>query len=194
MELKEKINELKDYLSQYDRLQQAIGLIYWDMRTNIPSKAGESRGKVLEYLSGEAFKMITNDKVEEFIKELTPYKDKMNIVEKRILEELERNYNETKKIPQDRYVEYVGLCSNSEIAWEKAKDAKDFEIFKPYLEKVVEFQKEFINYWGYKNDKYDTLLDKYELGLTTEKLEKIFSELKDGIIEVLNKVKGSKKK
>ena len=89
---------------------------------------------------------------------------------------------------------YVGLCSNSEIAWEKAKDASDFEIFKPYLEKVVEFQKEFINYWGYKNDKYDTLLDKYELGLTTEKLDKIFSELKDGIIEVLNKVKGSKKK
>ncbi|MCF0148616.1 MAG: carboxypeptidase M32 [Clostridium sp.] len=194
MELKEKIAELKDYLSQYERLEHAIGIIYWDMRTNIPSKAGESRGKVLEYLSSEAFKMITSPKVGEFITDLTPYKDKMNKVEERILQELEKNYNETKKIPQDRYVEYVGLCSNSELAWERAKAASDFEIFKPYLEKVVEFQKEFINYWGYKNDKYDTLLDKYELGLTTEKLDKIFSELKDGIIEVLNKIKGSKKK
>ncbi len=194
MKLKEKIDELKDYLGQYERLQQAIGIIYWDMRTNIPSKAGESRGKVLEYLSSEAFKMITSPKVGEFINDLTPYKDEMNKVEQRILQELEKNYNETKKIPQDRYVEYVGLCSNSELAWEKAKDASDFEIFKPYLEKVVEFQKEFINYWGYKNDKYDTLLDKYELGLTTEKLDKIFSELRDGIIEVLNKIKGSKKK
>ena len=55
MELKKKIDELKDYLSQYERLEQAIGIIYWDMRTNIPSKAGESRGKFLEYLSGEAF-------------------------------------------------------------------------------------------------------------------------------------------
>ncbi|MBE6055206.1 MAG: carboxypeptidase M32, partial [Clostridium sartagoforme] len=194
MELNKKIDELKDYLSQYERLQQAIALIYWDMRTNIPNKAAESRGKVLEYLSGEAFKMITSPKIEEFIKELTAYKDEMNHVEKRILQELERTYNETKKIPHDRYVEYVGLCSNSQLAWEKAKDTSDFEIFKPYLEKVVEFQKEFIDYWGYKNDKYDTLLDKYELGLTTEKLDKIFSKLKDGIIEVLNKVKKSKKK
>lgn len=194
MELRDKINELKDYLGQYERLEQAIGLIYWDMRTNIPNKAGESRSKVLEYLSGESFKMITSPKIEEFIKDLTPYKDEMNLTERRMLEELERNYNETKKIPEDKYVAYVGLCSNSELAWEKAKDASDFEIFKPYLEKVVEFQKEFINYWGYKDDKYDTLLDKYELGLTTEKLDKIFSELRDGIIEVLNKVKGSKKK
>ena len=138
--------------------------------------------------------MITSPKIEEFIKDLTPYKNEMSLIEKRMLEELERNYNETKKIPEDKYVAYVGLCSNSELAWEKAKDANDFEIFKPYLEKVVEFQKEFIEYWGYKDDKYDTLLDKYELGLTTEKLDKIFSELRDGILEVLNKIKESKKK
>ena len=194
MELKAKIDELKEYLSQYEKLQQAIALTYWDMRTNMPSKAGESRGKVLEYLSGESFKLITSPKVGEFIEDLSKYKNDLNLIEKRILEELERNYNETKKIPQDRYVEYVGLTSNSQLAWEKAKDTSDFEIFKPYLEKVVEFQNEFINYWGYEKDKYDTLLDKYELGLTTEKLDKIFSELKDGIIEVLNKVKESKKK
>ena len=161
MEIKEKIDELKDYLGQYERLQQAIGIIYWDMRTNIPSKAGESRSKVLEYLSGESFNMITSPKVGDFIKDLTPYKNEMSLVDKRMLEELERNYNETKKIPQDKYVAYVGLCSNSELAWEKAKDANDFEIFKPYLEKVVEYQKEFINYCGYKNDSYDSLLDKY---------------------------------
>jgi carboxypeptidase Taq len=194
MELKEKIQELKSYLKQYEKLTQAISLIYWDMRTNMPSKAGESRSEVIEYLSGESFKMITSPKVYEFIEALAPYKAEMSLVDKRMVEELERNYNETKKIPEDRYIAYVGLCSNSELAWEKAKDKSDFEIFKPYLEKVVEFQKEFINYWGYKEDKYDTLLDKYELGLTTEKLDKVFAELRDGIIEVLNNIKASKKK
>lgn len=194
MELNKKLKELRDYLNDYEKLIQALSLVYWDMRTNMPSKAGESRSKVVEYLSGESFKMITSDKVGEFITDLTPLVNEMSLVDKRMVEELERSYNETKKIPQDKYVAYVGLCSNSELAWEKAKDASDFEIFKPYLEKVVEYQKEFINYWGYKNDKYDTLLDKYELGLTTEKLDKIFSELRDGIIEILDKVKGSKKK
>ncbi|MDU5110812.1 MAG: carboxypeptidase M32 [Clostridium sp.] len=193
MELNKKLKELKDYLNDYEKLIQALSLVYWDMRTNMPSKAGESRSKVVEYLSGESFKMITSDKVGEFITDLKPLVNEMSLVDKRMIEELERSYNETKKIPHDKYVAYVGLCSNSELAWEKAKDANDFEIFKPYLEQVVEYQKEFINYWGYKNDKYDTLLDKYELGLTTEKLDKIFSELRDGIIEVLDKVKSSKK-
>lgn len=194
MDLNKKIKELKNYLKQYESLQQAINLIYWDMRTNMPPKAGNSRGEVLKYLSEESFKMITSTKINEFIKDLSKYRDKMTPVELRILEELERKYNQTKKIPQDRYVAYVGVCSNSELAWEKAKNNNDLEIFKPHLEKIVEFQKEFINYWGFQKDKYDTLLDKYELGLTTEKLYKIFSELKAGIIEILNNVKESNKK
>ena len=194
MDLNKKIKELKNYLKQYESLQQAINLIYWDMRTNMPPKAGNSRGEVLKYLSEESFKMITSTKINEFIKDLSKYRDKMTPVELRILEELERKYNQTKKIPQDRYVAYVGVCSNSELAWEKAKNNNDLEIFKPHLEKIVEFQKEFINYWGFQKDKYDTLLDKYELGLTTEKLDKIFSELKAGIIEILNNVKESNKK
>lgn len=191
--LDKKINELKEYLKRYEKLNQAIALIYWDMRTNMPEKAGESRGKVLQYLSEESFKMLTSDTVKNFIEDLSQYKDKMNKLQYRMLEELERKYNETKKIPQEKYVEFVGICSNSEIAWEKAKEAKDFEIFKPYLEQVVKYTQEFIEYWGYKNDKYDTLLDKYELGLTTEKLDKIFDELKAGIIEILNNIKRSNK-
>lgn len=193
MDLKEKIIEVKNYLSQYEKLNQALSLIYWDMRTNMPSKAGESRSEVLEYLSAENFKMITSPKIGEFIKDLSQHKSEMNLQARRMLEELERNYNETKKIPKNRYVAFVAVCSNSELAWERAKKENDFEIFKPHLEKVVEFQKEFINYWGYKIDKYDTLLDKYELGLTTNQLDKIFSELKDGIIEILNNLKSSKK-
>lgn len=191
--LDKKINELKDYLKKYEKLNQAIALIYCDMRTNMPEKAGENRGELLQYLSEESFKMLTSDTVKNFIEDLSPYKDKMNKLQCRMLEELERKYNETKKIPQEKYVEFVGICSNAEIAWEKAKEAKDFEIFKPHLEKVVKYTQEFIEYWGYNNDKYDTLLDKYELGLTTEKLDKIFNELKVGIIEILSKIKESSK-
>ncbi|WP_300384679.1 carboxypeptidase M32 [Clostridium sp.] len=194
MTLNNKINELKEYIGKYEKLNQAIALIYWDMRTNMPSKAGEGRAKVLEYLSEESFKIITSDKIKTFIEDLSKEKDNLNKVDLRMITELERQYNETKKIPQAKYVEFVGICSNSEIAWEKAKDANDFEIFKPHLEKVVSYTKEFIEYWGYEKDKYDTLLDKYELGLTTEKLNKVFDELKEGILEILENIKNSKKK
>lgn len=194
MNLDEKFKELKKYISMIEKLSQTISLIHWDMRTEMPVKAGNSRSAVLEYLSGEKFKLITSDKVKEFIKELTPLKDKMSRIQFRMLEELERAYNETKKIPEDRYVAFVGACSKSEIAWEKAKELSDFEIFKPYLKSMIDFTNEFILYWGYETNKYNTLLDKYEIGLTVEKLDVIFKELRDGIIEILNLINRSNKK
>ena len=136
--------------------------------------------------------MLTSDKVKTFIDDLSLYKDKMNRLQYRMLEELERNYR-NQKDSQNKYVEFVGLAV-IQISLGKGQEASDFEIFKPYLEKVVQYIQEFIEYWGYKKDKYDTLLDKYEIGLTTEKLDKIFEELKIGIIEILNNIKRSKKK
>ena len=90
----------------------------------------------------------------------------------------------------------LGIFTGSikgEVAWEKAKNASDFEIFKPALEKIVELTKKSIEYKGYKDNKYDALLDDYEAGLTVEKLDKVFGELRDGIVEILNKIKSTGK-
>lgn len=194
MNLEKKFEEVKEYIGEVEYLTHAMVLVDWDTRTNMPIKAGESRSKVLEYLSGQLFNMTTSPKVKTFIEELTPYKNEMSLVQRRILEELERNYNEIMKIPEDRYVASVGATSRAQIAWEKAKEANDYESFKPYLQNVIDFSREFIGYWGYEGDKYNTLLDKYEKGLTVEKLDKIFSELRDGIVEILENIKKSDKK
>ena len=113
----------------------------------------------------------------------------MTLIQKRMLEELEKNYNETMKIPADRYVAFVGAQSRSQIAWEKAKAENDYESFKTHLQTIIDFEKEFIDYWGYKDNKYNTLLDQYERGLTVEKLDVVFSELRDGISRNIRRYK-----
>lgn len=193
MDLEKKFEEVKGYIGQIEYLTHAIVLVDWDMRTNMPLKAGESRSNVLEYLSSQLFDMTTSTKVKTFIEELSPYKDNMSLVQRRTLEELEKNYNETMKIPADRYIASVGATSRAQIAWEKAKEENDYESFKPHLQKVIDFSREFIGYWGYEGDKYNTLLDKYERGLTVEKLDKVFGELRDGIVEILENIKKSEK-
>ena len=102
MDLEKKFEEVKGYIGQIEYLTHAIVLVDWDMRTNMPLKAGESRSKVLEYLSSQLFDMTTSTKVKTFIEELSPYKDNMSLVQRRTLEELEKNYKETMKIPADR--------------------------------------------------------------------------------------------
>ena len=188
-----KLNELKRYIEDISKMNSALEIIYWDTQTKMPKKAIEQRSGIIEYLSGEIFKMTTSDKMRELL-DYFKDTDGLSEVDKLIVKHARKDYDETKKIPEDRYRDYVVAQALSENAWEEAKEQKNFEIFKPHLKKMIDFQREFVEYWGYKDNKYDTLLDKYEEGLTVRKLDKIFSELKDGIIEILNKVQNSNKK
>ena len=188
-----KLNELKRYIEDISKMNSALEIIYWDTQTKMPKKAIEQRSGIIEYLSGEIFKMTTSDEMGELL-DYFKDTDGLSEVDKLIIKHARKNYDETKKIPEDRYRGYVVAQALSENAWEEAKEQKNFEIFKPHLKKMIDFQREFVEYWGYKDNKYDTLLDKYEEGLTVRKLDKIFSELKDGIIEILDKVQNSNKK
>jgi len=186
-----KLEEFKEYLRKIEYLNAASGLLYWDMRVGMPKKSIPYRGKMLSYLSGEAYKLQTSDAMKEYIEYFAALEG-LDDVTKAMVERTRRNYDQTKKIPEERYIAYVELTSNAEAAWEEAKGKSDFAIFKPYLEKLVSFNQEFIEYLGYENNKYDTLLDNYEPGITVEKLDKVFGELRDAIVVLLNKIQNSK--
>lgn len=189
--IEEKLVELKKYVRDIEYLNSAVSVLYWDMRVGIPKKGVENRGEVLGYLSNELYKQKTSPTIKEFI-DFFEKAEGLDKVTEAMLENIKKEYERTKKIPQERYREFVILQSKSEVKWEEAKEKADFSIFMPYLEKIIEFEKEFVNYWGYERNKYDTLLDFYEPGMTVEKLDKVFGDLRDAIVELLKKINSSK--
>ncbi len=78
------------------------------------------------------------------------------------------------------------------MAWEEAKSKNDFSIFMPHLEKMVDYKRKFANFYGYEKHPYDALLNEYEMGMTVEKLDKVFASLRDEIVNILSKVRESK--
>ncbi|WP_238883450.1 carboxypeptidase M32 [Clostridium sp. YIM B02551] len=186
-----KLLELKDYIKVMENTKQALDLIYWDKMVMMPKKAVEGRSEVVAHLSEQLFNLQTSPKLKEFIDYFEANFEDLDKVNKSMVETLKKEYEETKKIPVNRYKEFVILASKSEVAWEEAKEKNDFLIFKPYLEKIIEFQKEFIGYWGFKHHKYNTLLDKYEKGITVEVLDGVFGELRDALVTLLKRIKKS---
>lgn len=185
-----KLEEFKSHLTKIEYLNSACGLLEWDTEVFIPSNGVGYRSEVMGYLSGELYKLQTSEKIREFAE----YFDQFDNLEDDVfsmVENARKQYDETKKVPEDRFVEYSILISNAGAVWQEAKAKSDFNIFKPYLKRIVDFQKELVSYWGYHDNKYDTLLDLYEAGITTEKLDKTFGELKDSIVVLLNKIKKS---
>src|SRR5690606_9373481 len=112
----------------------------------------------------------------------------------KMIDECKKDYERNKKIPPQEYKEYVILQSKAESVWEEAKESSNFAMFQPYLEKLVETNKRFIEYWGYEGNKYNTLLDMYEPGITVEILDDVFSKLRERIVPLVKAISESQYK
>ena len=185
----EKFLELLKKMSAYG---EAISIMYWDMRTGAPKKGIPARSEAVGTLSSELFKMGISDEMEALLKELSDKKESLDPILLKTLEETQKQFDLSKKIPADEYREFVVLSSQSESIWEEAKEKADFEMFQPYLEKIVATTKKFIGYWGEKDgNAYNTLLDQYEPGMTTDIIDEVFEQLKETIVPLVKKISAS---
>ncbi|AIE60490.1 carboxypeptidase M32 [Bacillus methanolicus] len=185
--------EFLEYVKKMSAFSEALSLIYWDLRTGAPKKGVEQRSEVIGMLSSEVFKMSTSEEMAAYIVKLSSAKH-LSEVTKKTLDECKKEYDRNRKIPAEEYKKYVILQSKAESIWEEAKAKSDFELFRPYLEKLVEMNKRFIGYWGYKGNKYNTLLDMYEPGVTVDILDRVFSELREKIVPLVKAISESPNK
>lgn len=190
----EKEGKFLNYVKKMEAYDEALQLIYWDMRTGAPKKGLKQRSQVIGVLASEHFNMSTSEEMAAFIANLSGKKESLSDLGQKTLEECTKTYNQNIKIPAAEYKEYVILQSEAESVWEEARAKSDFEMFRPYLEKLVAFNKKFIGYWGYKENKYDTLLDLFEPGVTVKTIDKEFAALKETIVPLVRKIAESGKK
>lgn len=189
-----KLQQLKEHISKIEEFQRMTAIIYWDMKICMPKKALEQRAKTLSVIDSEAFKLLTGSKTKEFLEYFSSVIDKLEPTDKAMIRKLKKEYDLVNKIPEKLYNEYSMIKALSEAAWEEAREKDDFSIFEPHLEKIVEFERRLTEYYGYEDNKYDALLGRFEEGMTVKKLDKLFGQLKDGILELLKYVKESHKK
>jgi carboxypeptidase Taq len=176
-----------DYVKKMQAYSEALSLIYWDLRTGAPKKGTEQRSEVIGVLSTELFNMSTSEEMASYIARLSN-EPSLSEITRKTLDECRKDYDRNKKIPAEEYREYVILQSKAETVWEEANEKSDFEMFMPYLEKLVETTKRFIQYWGSEGNKYDTLLDMYEPGITVEVLDKVFGDLREKIVPLVQQI------
>lgn len=181
-----------DYVKKIGAYQEALGVLYWDMRTGAPKKGIDQRSEVVGVLATDVFNLSTSDELKGLLDQMELELDSVNEVSKRVFEEVKKEYNLSKKIPADEYKKFVVLQSKSESVWEEAKDKNDWDMFQPYLTEMVATLKKFVEYWGVTdNNPYNVLLDQYEPGMTTEILDQVFSELRERIVSLLKRISES---
>ncbi|RYL93343.1 carboxypeptidase M32 [Sporolactobacillus sp. THM19-2] len=194
MTVEETVNSYRQYVKKIMDFNEAIALAEWDMRTGAPVKGISQRSEVVGTLSDEVFKRSISDEMKTYLDVLTDssVQDKLDRVTRRMVEESRKTFNRFEHIPAEEYKAYVILQSEAQSVWQEAKAKSDFRQLQPYLEKIVDFKRKFIEYQGVKENKYNTLLDLYEPGLTTEIVDGVFKRLREGIVPIVQSVCASK--
>ncbi len=182
-------------LSKIQHYREMAGLAHWDMATYAPKQGKSMRSEALGTLSTEAFKMSVSPEMQNILTELSEEEHFNKLPEKyqRSIKKDIKHLDKFRKIPEDQYRDYVVLTSKAQNIWEKAKEDNDFETFQPYLEKIVDFNQRMAKLVGYEGHPYNALIDRFEEGMTVEKLDTTFGELKRGIQGILDKIKNSSK-
>lgn len=187
------IQQFMNRLRLIKSYEEAAGVLYWDLRTGAPKKGVAQRAQTIGMLQTESFKLMIADEMGEWLAALAKPETarKLSEMEKRAVEIMNRRYTRSKKIPTDTYQQYVTLTSEAESIWEEAKAKSDYRMFQPYLQKIVDYNRQFTELWGYEDHPYDALLDDYDPGMTVRILDTLFAELRDKLVPLVAAVKQS---
>lgn len=186
----ETLQRFKDYLEVLAYYEHVVTQLQWDMQTQTPQKGYDNKVEVMTHFSTEAFRMQTADEYGQMLNALSDEEELKQLDEGMRLTVLRRrkSFEEDKRIPHDFYEEMVRANAHSEKAWEEAKKKGDFNIFAPHLQKMIDYSKQLAAYMKPDMDVYDAMLDMYEEGIDSETVDRLFTELKEGLVPLLKKI------
>ncbi|GIN85046.1 carboxypeptidase 1 [Heyndrickxia sporothermodurans] len=186
----EKFKKLDEKITHYSSV---TALLDWDQKVMAPKKGRQSFSNAIGTLKTEEFKLMVSDEMRDVLSVLSSSDAIEYLDEKEIAQVRERKefYDRSKSIPPKMYQEYAVLTAQANDSWEEARDKNDFSLFKPDLEKIVEYNKKFVEMYGYEHHPYDALLNQYEPGLTVEKLDPLFARLREKSIDLLQRIQQS---
>ena len=191
------MKRLKNILLDIKKLESAASVLHWDQETYMPEGGGAFRAEVLAYMSLMHHQMATGQKLKD---ELSRHIDLhsgeiVNITlsegEKRLVYLLWKDLKKLSVLPEEFVEEMSKHTSATQQAWFKAKQANDYSAYAPFLEKMIKLKKQEAEYFGYEDKPYDALLDNFEPGMTTEKVAKLFGDLKPRLVALVEKIRAT---
>jgi carboxypeptidase Taq len=191
---KSTLEQFKELDEKITHLSTVSALVGWDQKVMAPKKGRMLFSKAYSTLETEIFKLMISKEMGDYLTELTSNKENFDDVTNARIRERKIFYDKFKTIPTDLYQVYTTLTSDANHIWEEARANNDFNHFLPYLERIIEMKKKFAELYGYNSHPYDALLDEFEPGLTVEKLDPLFAELRKVSVELLKRIQHSSTK
>ncbi|MBO4666611.1 MAG: carboxypeptidase M32 [Bacilli bacterium] len=194
--MNKKLAQLYKKLSTMRYYEHAMGIISFDFETCVPKRSMEAEGDTLSYFSNQYFKIKNSKAFKQLVIDLYQEMDTLDPLDQILIKNLYESYLKQKNITPKMELEMSKVYNKAYIDWLAAKEKSDFQLFLPSFKKIIELAKKevLLRDEAIKlPNLYDNMLNDCEKGLLQEDLDQFFEELKNGLIELIGKIKKSGK-
>ena len=94
-------------------------------------------------------------------------------------------------VPKELLDKFNRKRVESMAAWKQAREAKDYNIFKPYMQEVFDLRRQIALALRPGEDPFATLVDLTDEGLNIDDISAEFEKLREGIVEIRRKIEES---
>jgi carboxypeptidase Taq len=179
------LEALVDRLASIDDLRAASSVLTWDRQTYMPTGGVRGRAEQLATLARIAHEMLISPETGRLLEQAGEWEPGSD--EAALLRLAKRRHDRAVRVPAHLVAETSRGAALAEQAWISAREASDWPMFAPHLERMLALKKEEAGYLDAEHP-YDAMLDLYDPGSTTERLRTMFDELKAGIVPLVRDV------
>lgn len=190
----ELFGQVRTRLAETCLLESTLALLEWDERTGLPEKAGSFRAEQATLMAGLIHQRRTDPELGEQLSTLasSDFVADPETAEAAAVLRLKKNFERSSKLPQDLVEALSKATVLGQQAWEKARAADDWAAFEPHMSEIFNLRRQEAECLKEDGQSlYDAMLDQYEEGARAESLTVIFAELRDGLVELVNRLQAA---
>ena len=183
------VNKLEG-ITQLSRCSAVLG---YDQLVFMPATASAERGAQLAALASVIHEKKTDPELlslmDQALEELEGQKDTSDAL--RLLQLERKSFLENERVPAELAAKAAALSSSAYTDWVKAREAKDFSAFAPTLTECFETAMAIAKAKSGKDDDsilYNQMLDEFEMGMSQERMDDVFSKVQTALVPLIEKV------
>ncbi|GLC44578.1 hypothetical protein PLESTM_001617300 [Pleodorina starrii] len=186
---------LCERLKEISSLNGIAGLLDWDEMVMMPPGAAGSRASQKAALAGVLYDKETDPQLGALLEALKAAPgETLNEVQAAVVRDAAREYVKKTALPKELAQRVARLKSEAYAAWVKAKTESDFSVFAPFLQQWIDVSKEKAKLIDPTKPVYDVLLDDYEKGATSARLDEVFTQVREGLVPLIADIKSRGRK
>jgi carboxypeptidase Taq len=184
---------------QYDQLTAAFERIYrfehvqaitmWDHSTYMPPGGNDARSAALGELAALIHRLRTAPELGTQLAAAAG--EQLDDDARANLREMQRTWRNATALPEELVHAAAMAGARCEHAWRKQRPANDWTGFLPNLREVVRLTREQAALLSDQlgMSKYDALMNRFEPGMTSAELDRLFGDVKSWLPELIQKVR-----